>query len=192
MGDESLLRLPIEQALALGFSIAVSVSQLKTCEEVNGIPGCEEKWCPRCGCHFGDCDCIGVCESEDDYESESLFSVKRLVEAELLDDFLDQAEHLLEAGYYQPAAVVAGCVLEDGLHKLCQANAVVMPDHPKLDWMNSELVKKGTYTKLVQKRITSIADLRNNAAHGRWTEFDKSDVEAMLRDIRDFMTKHYA
>lgn len=59
--------MPIEQALALGFSIAVSVSQLKTCEEVNGIPGCEEKWCPRCGCHFGDCDCIGVCESEVDY-----------------------------------------------------------------------------------------------------------------------------
>jgi len=67
-----------------------------------------------------------------------------------------------------------------------------MPYNPKLDWMNSELAKKGTYTKLVQKRITSIADLRNSAAHGKWSEFGKSDVEAMMRDICDFMTNHCA
>jgi len=130
--------------------------------------------------------------AKDDFESEGLFSVKKLVEAELFDEFLEQAEHLLEVGYFQPAAVVAGSVLEDGLRKLCQANAVTLTEHPKLDWMNSELAKKGTYTKLVQKRITSIADLRNSAAHGKWTEFEKSDVEAMVRDIRDFMAKHYA
>ncbi|WP_334187104.1 DUF4145 domain-containing protein [Noviherbaspirillum sp.] len=130
--------------------------------------------------------------AKDDYESESLFSVKKLVEAELFDEFLAQAEHLLETGYFQPAAVVAGSVLEDGLRKLCQANAIPLPDNPKLDWMNSELAKNGVYTKLVQKRITSIADLRNSAAHGKWDEFEKSDVQAMVRDIRDFMAKHYA
>ncbi|MFA7383777.1 MAG: hypothetical protein WC001_10035 [Desulfurivibrionaceae bacterium] len=129
--------------------------------------------------------------AKDDYESDGLLSIKRLVEAELFDEFLEQAEHLLGAGYFQPAAVVAGSVLEDGLRKLCQANAVTLPNNPKLDWMNSELAKKGVYTKLVQKRITSIADLRNSAAHGKWTEFEKTDVESMLRDIRDFMAKHY-
>lgn len=130
--------------------------------------------------------------AKDDYESESLFSLKKLVEAELFDEFLEQAEHLLKAGYFQPAAVVAGCVLEDGLRKLCQANAVSVPDNPKLDWMNSELAKRSVYNKLIQKRITAMADLRNSAAHGKWNEFEKSDVEAMVRDIRDFMAKHYA
>lgn len=130
--------------------------------------------------------------AKDDYESESLFSVKRLVEAELFDEFLEQAEHLLEAGYFQPAAVVAGSVLEDGLRKLCQASAVTLPQKPKLDWMNSELAKKGIYTTLVQKKITLIADLRNSAAHGKWSEFERSDVESMVREIRDFMTKYYA
>lgn len=129
--------------------------------------------------------------AKDDYESDSLFSVKRLVEAELFDEFLGQAEHLFENGYFQPAAVVAGCVLEDALRKLCQANGVSLPDNPKLDGMNSELAKRGVYNKLIQKRVTSIADLRNSAAHGKWTEFEKSDVGAMLRDVRDFMTKHF-
>lgn len=130
--------------------------------------------------------------AKDDYKSESLFSLKKLVEAELFDEFLEQAEHLLEAGYYQPAAVVAGCVLEDGLRKLCQANGVPLHDSPKLDWMNSELAKKGLYNKLTQKRVTAMADLRNSAAHGKWAEFDKSDVETMVRDVRDFMSKYYA
>lgn len=129
--------------------------------------------------------------AKDDYETESLFSLKKLVEAELFDEFLEQAEYLLDAGYYQPAAVIAGCVLEDGLRKLCHTQEITLPENPKLDWMNSELAKKGVYTKLIQKRITTIADLRNNAAHGKWNEFEQSDVESMLRDIRDFMAKQY-
>ena len=130
--------------------------------------------------------------AKDDLESESLFSLKQLVEAELFDEFLEQAEYLLSAGYFQPAAVIAGCVLEDGLRKLCIANGITLPDHPKLDWMNVELSKSGVYTKLTQKRITSLADIRNSAAHGKWREFTQADVEAMVRDIRNFMVKHYA
>lgn len=129
---------------------------------------------------------------KDDFESGSIFNLRRLVEAELFDEFLEQAEHLLEAGYFQPAAVVAGSVLEDGLRKLCDANNISVPDKPKLDWMNSELAKNAVYPKLVQKKITTIADLRNSAAHGKWDEFDISDVESMLRDVRDIMTKHFS
>ncbi len=80
--------------------------------------------------------------SKDDFESESLFSLKKLVEAELFHEFLEQAEQLLGAGYFQPAAVVAGSILEDGLRKLCNANGVTLPDNPKIDWMNSELAKR--------------------------------------------------
>jgi len=54
--------------------------------------------------------------------------------------------------------------------------------------MNSELAKKRLYNVLVQKRITWLADLRNKAAHGEWTEFDKTDVERLIPQIRDFVT----
>lgn len=130
--------------------------------------------------------------AKDDFESGSVFSFKRLVEAELFDEFLEQAEHLFEAGYFQPAAVIAGSVLEDGLRKLCEANSITLSLSPKLDSMNAELAKKAIYSKLVQKRVTALADLRNSAAHGKWAEFERSDVESMLRDIRDFMAKHFA
>lgn len=90
--------------------------------------------------------------AKDDIESNSLFEVKKLIEAELFDDFLEQAEHLLEAGYYQPAAVIAGSVLEDGLRKLCTESSIELPEKPKLDWMNAQLAKAATYNKLTQKK----------------------------------------
>ncbi len=130
--------------------------------------------------------------AKDDYENEQLFSVRRLIEAELFDDFLEQAEYLFSSGYHQPAAVVAGSVLEDGLRKLCNMNGISLPPKPKLDSMNSDLAKAGVFSKLVQKRITTLADLRNKAAHGQWDQFGKEDVEEMLRAVRRIMEENFA
>jgi len=130
--------------------------------------------------------------AKDDLEHGHLFDLRRLVAAEVFDEFLDQASALVAAGYHQPAAVVAGCVLEDGLKKLSSGANVSLPPKPKLDSMNSELAKAGVYNKLTQKRITAIADLRNNAAHGNWDQFTQRDVEDTIRWIREFMEAHFA
>lgn len=129
--------------------------------------------------------------AKEDYEKESIFELRALIEAELFDDFLEQADYLLSAGYYQPAAVIAGSVLEDGLRKLCTREGIALSSKPKLDSMNTELARAGIYSKLTQKKITALADIRNSAAHGKWSDFDKADVENLIRDTRDFMEKHY-
>lgn len=128
--------------------------------------------------------------AKDDFEKDQLFDVRQLIEAELFDEFLEQAEYLLEAGYFQPAAVLAGSVLEDGLRKLCQKRNIEISEKPKLDTLNANLAKEGVYSKLVQKRITALADLRNKAAHGQWGEFVKEDVEEMLPAIRRIMEEY--
>lgn len=130
--------------------------------------------------------------AKDDYDNGHLLELRRLVEAEVFDDFLEQAEHLLGSGYYQPAAVVAGCVLEDGLRKLCDAQGINLPSRPKLDAMNAELAKAGVFSKLVQKRITALAELRNKAAHGQWGEFGQNDVKEMVDAVRRLMEEHFA
>jgi hypothetical protein len=55
----------------------------------------------------------------DDYESGYLQSVVELVHADIFADFLDMADYLIQQGYKDPAAVVAGSVLEEHLRKLC-------------------------------------------------------------------------
>ena len=135
---------------------------------------------------------LGVLQAaKDDYENGALFDIKILIEADLFDDFLEQADQLLQKGYYQLAAVIVGCVLEDGLRKLCDKYKISLPDRPPLNGMNIDLAKKGIYTKSVQKQITFFAGLRNDATHGKWNAFDKTHVEDMLKGVRDFMEKHF-
>lgn len=128
----------------------------------------------------------------DDLEGGYLADVRRLMEADLFSEFLDQAEHLLSIGYYQAAAVVAGCVLEDALRKMCQQNPdIELPDKPKLSWMNDRLKEHNVYNNLTHKRITANSDIRNKAAHGQWEEFDKDDVKEMMSSIKAFMEKYF-
>lgn len=136
---------------------------------------------------------IGILKAaKDDYENGYLFDTRTLIEAEVFDEFLDQAEELFKKNYYQAAAVIAGCVLEDGLRKPGQRKIPNFPTDKTIDPMNVKLAKAGIYNALWQKKITALADLRNKAAHGKWTEFTEKDVEDMIRDVRRFMEDYFS
>ena len=125
-----------------------------------------------------------------DIEAGALFHLKGLVAADMHADLLDQAKALLDAGYFAPSAVVIGCVLEDGLRRLCVKNQIALAGKEKLDWMNAALAKAQVYTPLTQKKITALADIRNSAAHGKWAAFTQNDVADMLKWTTDFLEKH--
>ena len=125
----------------------------------------------------------------EDTKHGALFSTTVIVTAEIFDDLLEQANSLLNANYYAPAAVVIGCVLENTLKKLCLQNAIEISDKAKLDAMNTSLAKAGIYNLLTQKKITALADIRNSAAHGKWDQFDANDVKDMLKWVGSFIEK---
>jgi hypothetical protein len=136
---------------------------------------------------------LGILKAaKDDYENGYLFEARTLIQAEVFDDFLEQAEYLFNSGYHEPAAVVAGAVQEDGLRQLCIKNKITLPAKPKLDTMNADLAKAGVFSVLAQKQITTSADIRNKAAHGQWAEFTKDDVKQMLAHVRSFMESHFS
>ena len=129
--------------------------------------------------------------AQDDYDNGLCVSIRDLVASELFDDELEQAEQLAGNGYHAPAAVIAGAVLETALRTLCTDESIELDSKPKLDKMNADLAKAGRFTKLIQKRITAIADIRNSAAHGKWDEFSRDDVELMIRDVRHYLTNGF-
>ena len=125
-----------------------------------------------------------------------LVGIKSLVSAELFADFLEMAEHLLETGYKDPAAVMGGSVLEEHLRQLChKAGIDVEEDRDgksvprKADRLNAELTKVDIYTKLDQKLITAWLDLRNNAAHGKYDGYTAEQVKQMLMGVTEFMVR---
>tara|TARA_B100001094_G_scaffold312781_1_gene349820 strand:+ start:1220 stop:1876 length:657 start_codon:yes stop_codon:yes gene_type:complete len=122
-----------------------------------------------------------------DFEAGYLTSLKYLVQADVFESELEQAEELLRNDYKLAAAVVAGVVLETALRDLCQDNNI---DIGSLNKMNQDLAKAEIYNKLQQKRITALADIRNNAAHGKPDEFSSDDVKNMIREIESFLTSY--
>jgi len=125
--------------------------------------------------------------AKSDFDGGYLSSVRVLVQAEIFESELEQAEELLKSGYKTASAVIAGIVLETGLRELCDTNAI---GHGKLDKMNADLAKAGIYGKLEQKRITTLANIRNSAAHGNPDEFTSDDVNDMIRDVERFLANH--
>jgi hypothetical protein len=125
-----------------------------------------------------------------------IFTVKGVVSAEIFSDFLEMAEHLLQEGYKDPSAVMIGSVLEEHLRQLCNRNSIKVERikdgkqiPKKADLLNSELASATVYNKLDQKSITSWLDLRNKAAHGKYGEYTKEQVEFMYQGVSNFMMR---
>lgn len=127
-----------------------------------------------------------------DYDAGRMQSFTELVHADLFSDFLEMAEYFLQEGYKDPAAVLAGGVLEEHLRKLCAKHCLTVSPKPKLDTMNADLAKAGAYAKGDQKQVTAWADLRNDAAHGKYENYRKEMVELMLAGVRGFISRNPA
>ena len=125
-----------------------------------------------------------------DIDSGMLSNLRSLVQAEIFADFLEMAEHLLGEGYKDAAAVLLGAVLEDSLRKIADASGVSTVGSKgqplTLDPLNVALAKKGDYGPLVQKQVTSWANLRNDAAHGHFANYDAAQVKQMLLFVQKF------
>lgn len=129
-------------------------------------------------------------------DKDYLRTMTELIHGDIFGDFLEMADHLVSEGYKDPAAVMAGGVLEEHLRQLCNKSGV-SPLQPsgkpkKADLMNADLAGQNVYSKLDQKSITGWLDLRNKAAHGKYTEYGKEQVELLIQSIRDFITRNPA
>jgi hypothetical protein len=139
----------------------------------------------------------GVAQSLlDDMEAGYTRSIQEIIHDEVFSDYFEMAEHLLESGYKDAAAVIAGSTLEGHLRNLCRRYGVAV-DRPtetgtaakKADALNAELSSAGAYGKLDQKNVTAWLDLRNKAAHGHYADYTKEQVTLLVSSVRDFATR---
>lgn len=125
-----------------------------------------------------------------------LRSAKGLVAAELFADFLEMAQHLLNEGYKDAAAVMIGSVLEEHLRQLSLVNGISINTLKdgiekalKADAINANLAKANVYGMLDQKSITAWLDLRNKAAHGHYSAYTAQQVTIMHSGVLEFMSR---
>lgn len=132
----------------------------------------------------------------DDIEAGWLSTVEELVHADTFSNFLDMSQELLEKGYRDAAAVIAGAVLEAHLRSLCSKHSLpTMRDdgsNLKAEALNSDLRKANVYASHQQKLVAAWQDLRNRAAHGEYGEYDDTDVRHQLMGIRNLLLAYPA
>jgi hypothetical protein len=129
-----------------------------------------------------------------DLQAGFLKSASQLVRGELFGDFLEMAEHLVEEGYKDAAAVIAGSTLEAHLRQLCQSHGIDLAVDEgrarKAESLNVDLAKVEVYSKLDQKSVTAWLGLRNNAAHGHYDQYETGQVSLLISGIRDFIVRN--
>jgi hypothetical protein len=130
-------------------------------------------------------------------ENEKPMVLERLgnFEIERADDCipnLQLADSLLKQGMKDPAAVIAGSLLEHHLRRLCSTHEISLPDKPKLDQMNALLASQNVHSKPEQKQITAWAGIRNYAAHGNYQQYDAEQVRQMIAGIRHYIASSSA
>jgi hypothetical protein len=125
-----------------------------------------------------------------------LITARGLISAEIFADFLEMAEYLLEEHYKDAAAVIVGSSLEEHLRQLATKHGIATTYakgtatlSKKADTLNTDLAGAGAYTKLDQKSVTAWLDLRNKAAHGKYSEYNDEQVSLMLQGIRQFISR---
>lgn len=131
-----------------------------------------------------------------DVEAGHAQSVAELIHADVFADFLEMADELHRKGFKDPAAVLAGSVLEEHLRKLARKSGIPSQDAKgkplNAERFNQGLASAGIYNKLEQKNVTAWLALRNNAAHGKHDEYDPRQVAALIQSVRDFLVRNPA
>jgi hypothetical protein len=128
----------------------------------------------------------------DDVAGGYLTRLKTLVAAEVFSEFVDMSEHLLDAGYKDPAASLVGAVLENGLRQIAGQQGIKLRTKEDLSSLNSKLAQAGVYNRFTQKKVQVWTDLRNHADHGEFDEYSEADVRGMLSGVTDFLASHLA
>jgi hypothetical protein len=125
-----------------------------------------------------------------DIESGVLDTFEQMVNGEIFLDFIEMAEYFLRKNYKDPAAVIAGGVLEEHLRKLSLKNDLPVKngnDYIRADALNTSLRTNNVYNLVQDKIIIGWLGIRNKAAHGDYHEYDKSQVNSFIEGLLVFI-----
>jgi hypothetical protein len=115
----------------------------------------------------------------------SLFDIRQLVQADVLDSELEAADHLAKCKFLRAAGAIAGVVLERHLATVSSNHKVpVGKKNPTISDFN-EALKTAAVIDLPQWRfIQHLADLRNICDHARTPDPTKAQIDDLLAGVK--------
>lgn len=140
---------------------------------------------------------LSILKSFSEYVESGLIdgiSPERRAQLDVVSDFLEQANRLLEDKKVHPAAatVLIGATLEEFLRTWVETEGFSMGNRKASLTNYADLLREADLiTKQDIKDIISWSGIRNHAAHGEWNEVsNKNRITLMLEGVNLFMRKY--
>jgi len=115
----------------------------------------------------------------------SLYDIRTLVHADLLDDELHAAEELNKSGFQRGAGAVTGVVLEGHLGAVCQRHGITLrKKEPTITDLNDALKAAAVIDVAQWRFIQHLGDLRNKCDHKKQADPTKEEVNELIEGVR--------
>lgn len=131
---------------------------------------------------------LGVLQSaRDEYALGLAVEYQLSVSAAVFGGILDEADYLVQKGYLRAAAVLIGAALEEGLKNRARAAGLIdvnetLTLNPIINKLKAPQVH--VLTEFEAKRLQSIAQIRNDAAHGGEFNYQSIQISEALSEVR--------
>lgn len=113
----------------------------------------------------------------------SLFDIRQLVHADILDSELAGARELSKSKFLRPAGVVAGIVLERHLQEVVASHDVKVKARPTLGDFIQALKDADVLTTPDWRRLQHLNELRVKCTHNKGSEPTDEDVEDLIAGV---------
>lgn len=115
----------------------------------------------------------------------TLFDIKTLVHADILDDELHASEELNKNGFQRGAGAVAGVVLEGHLGAVCERHQLTLrKKDPAISDLNDALKSAAVIDTVQWRFIQHLGDIRNKCDHKKSLEPTKDEVAELIDGVR--------
>jgi hypothetical protein len=129
-----------------------------------------------------------------DLSKGHLVNIRHEVEAVVVSEILTQAAKLARTkGVHPAASVIVACAgVEEFLRNWCEEKGISIPEKQRsIGKFAAELRAAGHVALPVERRISSWADYRNDAAHGaNWEKVTQEIANRVIREIEEFVLEN--
>lgn len=122
----------------------------------------------------------------------TLFDIRHIVQADLMDSELEAAEHLAKSHFHRAAGALVGVVLESHLGQICADRKItISKKNPTIGDFN-EALKSGGAIDIPQWRfIQHLADIRNICDHARKPDPTPEQVSDLISGVKKVIKTVY-
>ena len=130
---------------------------------------------------------LSILESVEARFDSTLFDIKQLVQADLLDSELDAARELVKHGFLRGGGAVAGVVLEKHLSQVADNHSIkTRKKAPAISDFNDLLKSGGVLDVPSWRQIQRLGDIRNLCDHNKQREPTKEEVEELISGVEKY------